>query len=202
MFVSFGGESEMGSLTDGQVFTPDLRGHGASGGLRGDVRYEGQLDDDMIDFIAHIRATYAGPFAGSDLRVVLGGHGAGAGLVLRAARLAAVRHEAAGYMLLAPFVSTVAPFARQQAEWVRPRLAAVLGVEMLRLIGVHWLDEAPVVDYHVPKDGTGQVRGSPLDSVVVSDLTGAGWLGAFVHVADGEVVGGRGPGWRCRCAGR
>src|SRR5580700_2306284 len=40
------------------VYAPDLRGHGSSG-RRGDIDYIGQLDDDLVDFVATIRAQHA-----------------------------------------------------------------------------------------------------------------------------------------------
>jgi hypothetical protein len=39
------------------VFVPDLRGHGANQ-PRGDVRYLGQLDDDLADFVRQMRPRY------------------------------------------------------------------------------------------------------------------------------------------------
>jgi pimeloyl-ACP methyl ester carboxylesterase len=39
------------------VYKPDLRGHGGSG-KRGDIDYIGQLDDDIVDLIATIRAEH------------------------------------------------------------------------------------------------------------------------------------------------
>src|ERR1700730_843492 len=40
------------------VYAPDLRGHGSSG-RRGDIDYIGQLDDDLVDFVATIRPEHA-----------------------------------------------------------------------------------------------------------------------------------------------
>ena len=40
------------------VYAPDLRGHGSSG-RRGDIDYIGQLDDDLVDFVARIRPEHA-----------------------------------------------------------------------------------------------------------------------------------------------
>ena len=35
------------------VYAPDIRGHGQTG-VRGDIDYAGQLDDDMADFIRDV----------------------------------------------------------------------------------------------------------------------------------------------------
>jgi non-heme chloroperoxidase len=42
------------------VFAPDIRGHGGTG-VRGDIDYAGELDDDMADFVAMVRAKYPAP---------------------------------------------------------------------------------------------------------------------------------------------
>jgi pimeloyl-ACP methyl ester carboxylesterase len=39
-----------------ETFAPDIRGHGASG-VRGDVSYPGQLEDDLADLVGKIRKT-------------------------------------------------------------------------------------------------------------------------------------------------
>ena len=42
-----------------ETWALDMRGHGASG-TRGDIGYVGQLEDDLVDFVAHVRKTRAG----------------------------------------------------------------------------------------------------------------------------------------------
>src|SRR6202047_3987567 len=60
------------------VVAPDMRGHGGSG-TRGDIGYDGQLDDDLDDLIAELRRQYlTGHFA-------LLGFSSGGGFALRAA---------------------------------------------------------------------------------------------------------------------
>src|SRR6266542_4409056 len=53
------------------VYAVDLRGHGASGGRRGDVDYIGQLEDDLADVVAMVRRERPA------VRIVLLGHSAG-----------------------------------------------------------------------------------------------------------------------------
>ena len=88
-----------------RVLVPDLRGHGASGGRRGDVDYVGQLEDDIADLTRSVRER--SPRA----RVVLLGHSSGGGL---AVRYAGGRREAQvdGFALLAPFLGATAPTTR------------------------------------------------------------------------------------------
>jgi alpha-beta hydrolase superfamily lysophospholipase len=60
------------------VVAPDIRGHGGSG-TRGDIGYDGQLDDDLDDLVAELRRQYlTGHFA-------LLGFSSGGGFALRAA---------------------------------------------------------------------------------------------------------------------
>jgi non-heme chloroperoxidase len=87
------------------VYVPDLRGHGNSGGRRGDVDYIGQLEDDVEDLLAAIRKRRPG------VRLVLLGHSSGGGLAVRFAggRRAPLVD---GYVLLAPFLGATAPTSR------------------------------------------------------------------------------------------
>lgn len=61
----------------GEVFALDLRGHGPQAERRGDVKYVGQLEDDLADFIQFLRADRP------NLRVTILGHSSGGGLAIR-----------------------------------------------------------------------------------------------------------------------
>lgn len=77
------------------VYMPDIRGHGASGGPRGDAPNPSQVWDDITTFIRHIRAEYP------QLPLFLGGHSSGAALALNYA--SQPEHEpVAGYVFLSP----------------------------------------------------------------------------------------------------
>ncbi len=88
------------------VHVPDLRGHGASGGRPGDVDHVGQLDEDLVDVLASVRAQRPGA------SVVLLGHSSGGALVLRHAG-AGPGAGVEGYVLLAPFLGGDAPTTRR-----------------------------------------------------------------------------------------
>jgi alpha-beta hydrolase superfamily lysophospholipase len=95
------------------VYVPDLRGHGASGGRRGDVDYVGQPEDDLSDLLHHREERRPGS------RRVLLGHASGGGLVVRFAggRRA---DRIAGHLLLAPFLGGTAPTTRPASGgWAR-----------------------------------------------------------------------------------
>jgi acylglycerol lipase len=95
---------------DTAVYMPDVRGHGVSGGPRGDAPGPKQVWADITTFIKHIRAEFP------QLPLFLGGHSSGAGLILNYA--SQPDHEpVSGYVLLSPQLGF-----RSQTD--RPSLAA------------------------------------------------------------------------------
>ena len=82
------------------LYLPDLRGHGASGGPRGDAPSKEQVWRDVDAVLAHAAATHPGG------RVVLGGHSSGGGLVVNYAThgdaAGGAGAGAAAYVLVAP----------------------------------------------------------------------------------------------------
>ncbi len=77
------------------VYMPDIRGHGASEGLKGDSPNRRQVWRDITTFIKHIQTEFP------QLPVFLGGHSSGAGLILNYA--AQPNHETIdGYIFLSP----------------------------------------------------------------------------------------------------
>jgi len=77
------------------IFMPDIRGHGASEGPRGDTPSPRQVWKDITTFIKHIHAEFP------QLPLFLGGHSSGAGLILNYA--SQPNHEAIdNYIFLSP----------------------------------------------------------------------------------------------------
>lgn len=137
-----------------RVLVPDLRGHGAAPGLRGDVAYIGQLEDDLADLIAAERAP--------DSPVVMVGHSSGGGLVVR---MAGGAHG--GLMdravLLAPFLQYDAPMTRPgSGGWTRPLTRRIIGLSMLNAAGIHALDGITAIQFDMPAF----VRDGPLGHTV------------------------------------
>src|SRR5262245_34036101 len=62
------------------VYAPDIRGHGNTG-RKGDIDYRGQLDDDLADLVAMVKAARPGS------PLVLAGFSGGGGFALRSAAL-------------------------------------------------------------------------------------------------------------------
>jgi acylglycerol lipase len=78
------------------VYTPDLRGHGSSGGDRGDAPSDKQVWRDINTLVTHARIQYP------NLPIFVGGHSGGAGLALNYATWEQ-RAPIDGYVFLAPY---------------------------------------------------------------------------------------------------
>lgn len=83
-----------------QVYTPDLRGHGKSGGNRGDAPSLDQVHQDIDTILALTRKQY------NNLPLFLGGHSSGAGLIIQYTtvhdRKKIDKYNLAGFLLLSP----------------------------------------------------------------------------------------------------
>ena len=78
------------------VITPDMRGHGASDGPRGDGPTETQIWEDVSTMIQYARKTFG------QLPLYLGGHSGGAGLILNYAAYPK-KLPVDGYAFVAPY---------------------------------------------------------------------------------------------------
>ena len=78
------------------VYMPDLRGHGSSGGDRGDAPSDKQVWQDINTMITHARVQYP------KLPIFVGGHSGGAGLTLNYGTWEQ-RAPIDGYVFLAPY---------------------------------------------------------------------------------------------------
>jgi acylglycerol lipase len=78
------------------VYMPDLRGHGSSGGDRGDAPSDKQVWRDINAMVTHARIQYP------TLPIFVGGHSGGAGLALNYATWEQ-RAPIDGYVFLAPY---------------------------------------------------------------------------------------------------
>ncbi len=126
------------------VFTLDLRGHGLSGGKRGDVSYVGQLDDDLKEFILLLNKR-------GFTSVILGGHSSGGGL---AVRFAGGTHQnmVDGVILIAPYLGYNAPTTRPNSGgWSKANIGVILLGQFLSWLGIRWLDHTTAVTFNIPK---------------------------------------------------
>jgi pimeloyl-ACP methyl ester carboxylesterase len=95
------------------VCTPDLRGHGDSGGPRGHCPSPQAMWADLDEMIAQMRGRF--PYA----RLFVGGHSSGAGFVLNALGGSARRRDIAGLMFLAPEFGYRAGLHRSYSSFAR-----------------------------------------------------------------------------------
>lgn len=143
------------AATGVSCYVPDLRGHGANL-PHGDIRYSGQLDDDLIDFIRLIRPQH------SPAQWTLIGFSSGGGFALRI--------DGGGeanmfdqYLLLAPGLRYDAPTSRMAANngtggndgasrFVAPNTGRLIAITVLHGLGIRWFDGLPVLAFAVPQD--------------------------------------------------
>ncbi len=126
-----------------QAYTLDMRGHGLSGGKAGHgVFHADQLCEDIAEFIGFLdRKT---PRA----RIILGGHSAGGGLVLRFCRSAAGRRLSA-CLFLAPYLGLGSPTIRPMfGGWVKKvRLNRLRAVTLASALGITRFNNTTVVSF-------------------------------------------------------
>jgi alpha-beta hydrolase superfamily lysophospholipase len=142
-----------------ETFAVDIRGHGASG-TRGDIGYVGQLEHDLVDFVAVIRKT--APSA----PLTLVGHSSGGGFALRVAG-SPVQHLFARAVLLAPYLGYDAPTSRPSSGgWAKADIPRILGLELLRAAGVSCCEALPVLALAVPPNSEQALVGTYTDRLM------------------------------------
>lgn len=130
-----------------EVIAIDLRGHGQSGGMPGDVSGLNQYAEDLDDIINSIKKAYP------DQVVILSGHSMGGGIVLRHAE-SFPETKVNGYILFAPNLGPESPTTSKELDlknnFVKIHLSRGLGLSMLNEIGIHSYDSLKVVFYNLP----------------------------------------------------
>ena len=139
-------------MTGAEVFALDLRGHGESGGVPGDINYIGQYEDDASDVMAELRKRKSCRY------IILAGHSMGGGIALRYA--AAHKKPAAdSYFLFAPLLGSKSPTARTESAdgqktrgeaFMKLNLPRTIGLMMLNAVGIRWLNGHPTLLFNVP----------------------------------------------------
>ena len=122
-----------------ETWALDIRGHGGSG-TRGDIGYVGQLEDDLVDFVAQIRKS------APDLPLTLIGHSAGAGFSLRVAATPIMQDMFVRTVLLAPYLGYDAPTNKPHSGgWANADVPRLLGLAALRKLGIDCCAQLPVL---------------------------------------------------------
>lgn len=154
------------------VVALDLRGHGQSGGVAGNVDSIGQYEDNVADVIAAVRREQPGS------RVPLAGHSMGGGIALRFARLEDAP-PVDGYLLFASHLGTSAPTI--------PELQSEMEDFVADYTQLHVPLVVPAVLFLAYSQFIAPLSIPPIDVASLAILLGGILLGAF-----GEELGWRG----------
>ncbi len=126
-----------------QVDALDMRGHGESG-VKGDIAYIGQLEDDIEDFMKQAA------LPGSKTLI---GFSSGGGFVLR---FAADARQAVfdRYVLLSPMLHQDAPTARpNNGGWVSVGIPRYVAIMLLNRLGISAFNHLPVIAFALNDKG-------------------------------------------------
>ncbi|WP_296386405.1 alpha/beta fold hydrolase [Winogradskyella sp.] len=130
------------------VIAVDLRGHGQSGGIPGDVSTLNQYAEDLDDMISAIKKQRPND------TIILAGHSMGGGIVLRHAETFP-KTKVDAYLLFAPNLGNNAPTTSQvlnlKSNFIKTHLSRGLGLKMLNEFGIHTYDSMHVVFYNLPE---------------------------------------------------
>jgi non-heme chloroperoxidase len=124
------------------AYAPDIRGHGVSG-PHGDIRYIGQLEDDLADLMDHLQGL------GMQRRPILIGHSSGGGFALRVAALQ-LSGRFRGTILLAPYLGPDAPPVKPAGGgWVNVGVPRLIALTILDRLGIRALAGLPVIAFAI-----------------------------------------------------
>src|SRR5476651_2493306 len=116
------------------VYSISLRGHGGTS-------YQGQLDDDLVDF------TKALKLAETHAHRTLIGFSASGGLVLRTAS-GPNRQSFDDYIAISPYIARESPTSRPSAGgWVSVAVPRVVALSLLDAVGLPWFQGLPIVRF-------------------------------------------------------
>jgi pimeloyl-ACP methyl ester carboxylesterase len=126
------------------VVSPDARGHGESG-MRGDIGYDGQLDDDFEDLLDALRGQYP------QAHFALLGFSSGGGFALRIAS-GKLGSRLERLVLLSPYLGYDAPSTKSvgtSALWANPDIPRILALMALHRLDLTCCEALPVIAFAV-----------------------------------------------------
>lgn len=138
--------------TQAEVYAIDLRGHGQSDGIIGDVDYINQYVDDLADVIRIIRKEK--PHG----KIIIAGHSMGGGIALRYA-MEKKYEQPDGFLLFAPLIGHNSPAFPQEKTteniteepFMKIHIERIIGLSMLNEIDNHDYDSLPVLFFNLPE---------------------------------------------------
>lgn len=140
------------AATGATVVRPDLRGHGLSGGPRGDVDRIGRYEQDVAELVVAVRREHP------DGRVVLAGHSMGGGIAMRYADRSSLP-PVDGYLLLAPHLGATSPTSRPRRAPaggpeapMKLHVKRTIGLVMLNVLGIRALNGLETLYFNVGEE--------------------------------------------------
>lgn len=133
------------------VLSVDLRGHGNSGGTRGDIQYIGQYEDDLADIVTTLRKERPNEI------IIVSGHSMGGGIVMRYASRNDVP-KADAYLLFAPHLGIASPTSQPRTEQAQPmeqptvqiHLARTIGLSILNMMNITMFNKLDTLYFNAP----------------------------------------------------
>jgi non-heme chloroperoxidase len=123
------------------VYAIALRGHGGSGLQNGDVKYIGQLDDDLADMVRALELDKQG------VHRTLVGFSSGGGYALRIASSAQAGQFDA-FIAISPYISQDSPTNKPNiGGWTGLAMPRILALSLLDELGMPWFQGLPVVHF-------------------------------------------------------
>ncbi len=177
---SAGASGQMNTIARGLANTGftavavDFRGHGASG-TRGDVAYDGQIDDDLADLLVELRRN------NPDARFAYVGHSSGGGYGLRLAA-GALGQSFNRFVLLAPYLGHRAPTVRLSEaakDWAAADVPRIIAVGLLARLGIDWPQSLPVLAFATGPGAKKFVTDQYTFRLMTSYAAPNDWEGAF-----------------------
>lgn len=128
------------------TYALDMRGHGFSG-LKGDIAYIGQLEDDVEDFLKAIAAKHP------NAKKIMIGFSSGGGFALRFAG-GPKNEQFDGYVGMSPYVGFDAPSTRldNAGGWVSAAVPRIIALGILQRLGIAQFGYLPVLGFAIPED--------------------------------------------------
>jgi alpha-beta hydrolase superfamily lysophospholipase len=126
-----------------EVFTYDHRGHGNSPGERGHLDHVDQYATDLSDVLKAVKSTK------KNGKIILAGHSMGGGIIQRFA-ISDEPKYADSYLLFAPVLGAGIP-GEQIPGFIKLHKPRVMGILMLKLVGIDWFDQLPVINMGFPQ---------------------------------------------------
>jgi pimeloyl-ACP methyl ester carboxylesterase len=152
----------------------DFRGHGASG-TRGDVAYNGQIDDDLADLLVELRRN------NPNARFAYVGHSSGGGYGLRLAA-GALGQSFDRFVMLAPYLGHRAPTVRLSEAakgWASADVPRIIAVGLLARLGIDWPQSLPVLAFATGPGARKFVTDQYTFRLMTSYAAPEDWEGAF-----------------------